>query len=756
MYSRYQRLIAGKHLDLWIALVGAALFSLESWALGPASWIYGYGSGLETIPALKALAFDDRNFSLWAPFVAGGIDRLAFWANANPVGPEILLFSALPTWLANGLHRFLQYFVAIYFTARVADEQLALKGAWASLAGVMYGCFSYFTVGALFTLPGVPLMLWLLWRSVGEPGGYAKAIGSALLLSFCTTFTFGVPYLLTLAVLWLALVQRPDWPKALGHIAAFSLALIIATSPQLFAVAINAPLSSRAEWDMERFSLSIDGLFYRQLQFDIFDQNKALRSVTMNLPWLGFFLGVPLAWFGWRRRGSDKAVAASFVTIAVIFALLSQKWAWLLVQTAVSHFAPFFSGFYMGRFFQIPAPFLIATGLTLAMRLAWPLVCEHQALRRIFCASVAALVAFMLITPKAHLFYDLGVNDWGEANYEVRAVDELRQQPGLFRVASVLPLHPAYAYAQGLETVDGWANLYPAVYRDLWLRVLAPLFSEIPFNRQIFGADTGRPEDVFILLGADLVRPGTGLLPGEDLNDAMRIGFDIDRRFNLELLRLLNVRYLLSEYPLRSSRVRLVHAADPWPTWPQYRSRNTGLVEGPRRPSEPHFGRTQRFLQPVRDAIEATRRKLRGKDIFVYELTGTLDRFRFVENVEVESGRKAVLDRLSSMNSAEMRASAVTEAADALLLARLSGLAIGRVDVIRYRPSQIGLKVTVPGDAFLIIGNTWSPFWKATLNGNEVRLIRANHAQYGLAVPRGSHEVVLTYRPPVLGLFFGP
>lgn len=217
----------------------------------------------------------------------------------------------------------------------------------------------------------------------------------------------------------------------------------------------------------------------------------------------------------------------------------------------------------MGRFFQIPAPFLIAAGLTLVVRLTWMAVGERKRARLALSAATAGLMTFMLLMPKLHLFCDLGVNDWGQANYEVRAVDNLREQPGLFRVASVLPLQPAYAYAQGLETADGWANVYPAVYRDLWLRVLAPLFSELPFNRQVFGVDSGRGEDNFIFLGTDLVSPGIGLLPGEDVLDALRNGFDVNRRYNLNLLRLLNVHYLLSEYPLRGAGIRLVHAADP-------------------------------------------------------------------------------------------------------------------------------------------------------------------------------------------------
>ena len=734
--------------DLVVALIGAAAFSFESWAFGSLSWVYGYGSGLETIPALKALAFDARNLSLWAPFVAGGIDRLAFWGNANPFGPEYLLFSTLPVWIANGLHRFLQYFVAIYFASRVADEQLGLKGAWSGAAGLMHGAFSYYTVGALFTLPGVPVLLWLLQRALGQNGGYAKAAGVGLLFSFATTFTFGVPYLLTFAVLWLTLVLRVNWRIAAGPFAVFALVLMVATSPQLLAIAVNGATSHRAGWDLEQIDASLDGLFYRQLQFDLFGQSRVLTALTMNLPGLAFAAGLALAWVSWRRDQGARAAAAHFLPVAAIFFLISQKWAWLLLQQAVVQVAPFARGVYMGRFFQIPAPFVIAMGITLVLQMAWLLAAQSLRLRQALVAGCGALLGFMLVAPKVHLFYDLGVHDWGEANYEVRALDELRERPGLFRVASVLPLQPAYAYAQGLETADGWANVYPAVYRDLWLRVLAPLFAELPSQRKIFGADSGRAEDNFIFLGADLVHPSVGLLPGEDVRRALREGFDMDRRFNLDLLRMLNVRYLLSAYPLRGSGLKLVHAAEPWPTWAEYRDRNTGLVMGEKRPPEMTLPKGRRWLQPFWDYYQFNLRKLRGKDVFIYEIAGSLDRFRLVRAIAVEPDGKAVLDRLGAMHVDELRGTAVLESADAGALGEQNNLASGRIALLAYTPDLIELSVSADGPAFMVMASTWSPYWVAEVDGAAAHLIRTNHAQFGLALGAGTHRVRLRYRPP--------
>src|SRR5208282_5959339 len=110
--------------------------------------------------------------------------------------------------LANGLHRFLQYFVAIFFAARVAEEQIGLDRRWSNLAGWLHACFSYLTVSALFTLPGVPLVLWLLHRVVEVRRPWWMPALAGLALSLCTTFTFGVPYLLAFSVLWLLIVRR--------------------------------------------------------------------------------------------------------------------------------------------------------------------------------------------------------------------------------------------------------------------------------------------------------------------------------------------------------------------------------------------------------------------------------------------------------------------------------------------------------------------------------------------------------------------
>jgi hypothetical protein len=402
----------------------------------------------------------------------------------------------------------------------------------------------------------------------------------------------------------------------------------------------------------------------------------------------------------------------------------------------------------MGRFFQIPAPFLIATGLASLARLAWLLSQKNIWARRLILLTLTTLCSIMLITPKIHLFYDLGVNDWGQANYNIKALEDLKQKPELFRVASVLPLQPAYAYAQGLETVDGWANLYPAVYRDIWLEILKPLVNANPENRKIFGFDTGKSEDNFIFLGADLVRPGIGLLPNEDLSNSLRTGFDISKRFNLNLLRMLNVCYILSEYPLKGEGISPYHEASPMPNWAQYRSRNTGLVEGDRQPPEMRLSPNLSLLQPFWDYYHFNKKKIKGKDIFVYRLHECLERFRFVRQINITSDKLTTLNTLSSMSIDDLKTTALIERKDSGLINRNSNLGIGTVILKDYSSDKIELTTRSEQDSFMVIANTWNPYWRATIDGVEITLIRVNHAQFGLPIKKGVHTITLLYRPP--------
>jgi len=326
----------------------------------------------------------------------------------------------------------------------------------------------------------------------------------------------------------------------------------------------------------------------------------------------------------------------------------------------------------------------------------------------------------------------------------VAVLEELKRMPGgPFRVASVLPLQPAYAYGQGLETADGWSNLYPAAYRELWLRILHPLFQNLPANRKIFDPDEGRPQDHYVFLGADLTVPGVGRLTDEDPQRAIKEGFDLQKRFNLDLLRLLNVRYVLSEYPLKAPQLELIHAPSHAPESPRPRDWATGYFNP--LPPAPQRRHGLHVLRPLADYRDALRRMREGKDLFVYQLVGWLPRFRLVEAVAVEANGTEVLARLEASDG---RRTAVLRRDDARVLEGRSSFMPGIVTLVAYHPDWIVLDVQTVGPGFLLIANTYNPNWRADVDGRSRTLLRANHAQFGLPIYPGDKRVTLQYAPP--------
>ncbi len=69
---------------------------------------------------------------------------------------------------------------------------------------------------------------------------------------------------------------------------------------------------------------------------------------------------------------------------------------------------------------------------------------------------------------------------------------------------------------------------------------------------------------------------------------------------------------------------------------------------------------------------------------------------------------------------------------------------------IRWRshgPNKIRIKVTAPGDAFVVIVEPFFPGWDAWMDGERVKTFRVNGLVTGIHVPPGFHRILYRYRP---------
>ncbi|HSP33023.1 MAG TPA: hypothetical protein VLU46_01755, partial [Thermoanaerobaculia bacterium] len=76
------------------------------------------------------------------------------------------------------------------------------------------------------------------------------------------------------------------------------------------------------------------------------------------------------------------------------------------------------------------------------------------------------------------------------------------------------------------------------------------------------------------------------------------------------------------------------------------------------------------------------------------------------------------------------------------------------VRTIQRTDNEWSAEVTAPSDGWVVFAETWFPGWRATVDGIERPLVRADLAFSAVAVPPGHHVVTKTYRPsaPLTGL----
>ncbi len=74
----------------------------------------------------------------------------------------------------------------------------------------------------------------------------------------------------------------------------------------------------------------------------------------------------------------------------------------------------------------------------------------------------------------------------------------------------------------------------------------------------------------------------------------------------------------------------------------------------------------------------------------------------------------------------------------------------GNVEWLERTPDYLRFRVEADGPALVVLSENWFPAWRATVDGVETPVLRADHTLRAIAVPEGEHEVEFHYESPVL------
>ncbi len=124
---------------------------------------------------------------------------------------------------------------------------------------------------------------------------------------------------------------------------------------------------------------------------------------------------------------------------------------------------------------------------------------------------------------------------------------------------------------------------------------------------------------------------------------------------------------------------------------------------------------------------------------YVYRRDTALPRAFLVARAEVPPHGLTVLDAICSIDPREL----------CLVDDRpfVGSAEFRELPIDRRSPSDITLRFTTEEKGVVVISQTWHPDWRARDNGNPVEVRRVNHAQVGVPVEAGEHELRVWYYP---------
>jgi len=128
------------------------------------------------------------------------------------------------------------------------------------------------------------------------------------------------------------------------------------------------------------------------------------------------------------------------------------------------------------------------------------------------------------------------------------------------------------------------------------------------------------------------------------------------------------------------------------------------------------------------------------------EFTGALPRAKLFAQWEVSTNAQVTLSRLADPNFDPHKTVLLSEANKSPESTNSAG-AVGTTEIIHYTPKKIELQTDAPGPSVLLLNDQFDPAWKATVDGQPAKVLRANFIMRGVELPAGKHSVVFKYEP---------
>jgi len=678
------------------SIISTLWLTIEYFLLGPYSFVRDLDTGDHWVPRLIQVGknFIDHGVTYWIPWMGSGVDRFSNDLLLNY--PNQLFFTLLPGWIAYALIMILIYFFSIYFTYILCHNILGLSNHLSAFSSLYYAIlignngFLQFQ----FSFVTFPLLLFLLdklWEKYSNNNIYWFLLFLlSILYGYTSSLPHTLPFISILIVLWFGLIRRKNSFKFWFSLFVFLSIGFFSHLQNAWAIMTNFPTSHRLSNNDYSFLSLLNN--YSQVQNFIF------RQIYYYSLYIIMFV-ISVFYSGFKNKKLNKLIILFCITA---FATPISLFIMALIFPIIS-----LEGIYLDRLYEF-APFFAAIGCGYILS---EINFNNKSffLNQKSITSISLIVIFLISTQMkiAH------AQDWiimGSYSNRYKTnpyknISNNLEKDKLFRVATFARgLHPAYANAYGLETIDGYINLYPKRYKKYWSKVIEPITKRV------------KSWDIYFNNWGNRVYLFPDYLNQDEIN--------FNNYFNLNLLSLGNTKYIIS-------RLKLKHDF---------------LVQIDKGVDFYKLNKIQKIQQMISENFS-------GRTIYLYQNNQVLPRFFLVPKIRYFDNLDSLLNTLAITDIEELHQTAFIEDDYVKMIGNLSnnikGLEDQNILVNSYTPDEINISVQgIYAPLVLITTNSFSPFWKCYINGEKRPIFPTYGTFWGIVVRPGDNSITFRYEPP--------
>ncbi len=674
---------------------GVAFIILEFVILGKYS-LFIVGDNISVIPYYLAFFSNNVPFANWTPFAAAGTDMMA-------TGYDTLVFqwvfSLLPPWLAFQVLVVAPILAGIFGVYGLCRRAFKLDRAASAFAGCAYAILFFrelfFLSAVLGYLPLTLLALHHLLNDKKNLKAWLAVMITGFLIAQSSFITRLVPWPVATYIVWFFIIEKRRKPLDWAIIAVFSFCIIAARWQDIVTLLAHAPLSGLSEARSE-------GTF-------AIEMHKALQTVQGNL--LGKWGAITILLTAFVASFMEKARRPMATRLfAAMSALIGLLFIGALVKVAAVSVFAFLNGFntsYVMQGFGLMA--VIAGGF------GWQYLSDRTAASKVLrWLPMLAVLMLLAVNLNSKFHSAKAWVSWGNFYQNTQnpallaLAKDIRTQGSPFRALS-FQMHGNLLNSYGIETIAGYHPMTSKRYLAFWQKMAEPWRQSPGWQENHGRAEVGALTSILPSTQAGLGKQRTNLLAEWKLSDFV----------NMNMLSMINGGFIVSRDKLTDDQLILVSGPDH--SWS-------------------NLSQKDKILTNLAANFSAKRPILSYKNPSALPLAYTVDQVRnFNSDAEL----------LSALGTADQMTLAHTVFTDTASLQM--GVKLSRPEVLSMHIGADTLSVEIAVSnmpTVLVISNSFSPYWRCQVNGEDSKLFPANYAFWGLFMPAGTKKATCVYKPP--------